>query len=63
MKRLKNSLLVASVVLFSVPALADGGARPEGEPLGWVGYVIFGVIFVVFVALSLMGLVRKPDKS
>lgn len=55
-------VLVTAMTTFASPAWADGGAHYEGEPLGWIGYAIFGLVFLVFMALTLVGLVKKPDK-
>jgi len=57
-----NKLILVLVTVASSPAWADGGSHYEGEPLGWIGYAIFGLVFLVFIGLTLVGLVKKPDK-
>lgn len=58
----KMGLMAVAAMTVASPAWADGGSYYEGEPLGWPGYVIFGLVFLVFMGLTLVGLVKKPDK-
>lgn len=54
----KSMILVATMTVVS-PAWADGGVR---ESLDWPGYVIFGSVFLVFIVLTIVSLVKKSKK-